>query len=97
VSLSSEVRLLLGKLVRKNCELVNLRRLGKQIAGLGFFHQSRHLAVALWIVTVSGETIAGVRAVWPFEASQLLTPTVRQLYVARALRLAPFERTPLEI
>jgi len=51
----------------------------------------------LWIVTVSGETIAGVRAVLPFEASQLLTPTVRQLYVARALRLAPFERTPLEI
>src|SRR5271170_5251834 len=42
----SSGRLLFWKLVRKNSELVNLRRLGKQIAGLGLFRQSRrHFAV----------------------------------------------------
>jgi hypothetical protein len=31
-------RTLFWKLVRKNFELVDLGRLGKQVAGLGFFH-----------------------------------------------------------
>ena len=39
---------LFWKLVRENSELVDLRRLGKQVAGLGFFHQCRrHLAVEM--------------------------------------------------
>jgi hypothetical protein len=38
--------LLLWQLVRKNVELVNFRRLGEQVAGLGLFHQGRrHFAV----------------------------------------------------
>ena len=41
---------LFWKLVRENSELVNLRRLSKQITGLGFFHQSRrHFAVEVCI------------------------------------------------
>src|SRR5260221_12460794 len=40
--------LLFWKLVRENSELVDLRRFGKQLAGLGFFHQRlRHLAVEI--------------------------------------------------
>src|SRR3984893_4005589 len=41
-------KLLFWKLVRENSELVDLRRFGKQVAGLGFFHQRRrHLAVEM--------------------------------------------------
>src|SRR5215216_3112359 len=40
--------LLFWKLVRENSELVDLRCFGKQVAGLGFFHQGRrHLAVEM--------------------------------------------------
>src|SRR5262249_37743997 len=39
---------LFWQLVRQNSELVDLGRLGKQVAGLGFFHQRRrHLAVEM--------------------------------------------------
>src|SRR5882672_1332776 len=45
-------RALSWKLVRENVELVNLRRFGKQVASLCFFHQGRrHLAVEVGIAT----------------------------------------------
>src|SRR5262245_32887193 len=45
-------RFLFWKLVRENLELVDLGRLGEEVVGLGFFHQSRrHLAVEMRIAT----------------------------------------------
>src|SRR5258705_11285390 len=52
-------RALSWKLVRENVELVNLRRFGKQVASLCFFHQGRrHLAVEVGIATAASSNVS---------------------------------------